>query len=87
MAKSAQDKWDNVLAEFRETTQAINEMVDQSRAQYGDYGYAAGYMQSLLGEVIGKLSKADREYYRSQLRRQAQNHKNEILAKTIKETA
>jgi len=86
MRKSAQDKWDKVLSEYRETQQAITEMVTDSRVCHGDYSYACGYLQSLTAELIGKLSKADREYYRAQLLRQAGNHRNEILLKTIKES-
>jgi len=42
MRKSAQDKWDKVLSEYRETQQAINEMVTDSRVCHGDYSYACG---------------------------------------------
>jgi len=85
MAKSAQIKFDEYLAECRETSQSINEMVQSSYDLYGNYSYAAGYMQSLLAEVIDQLPKAKRDGIRSQLRRQAQNNKNAQLANTLRE--
>jgi hypothetical protein len=75
------------LDESRETRSAVNEMVETSRKLYGDYGYAAGYLQTLVGDLIGQLPKAKRAEYRAQLFRQAQNQQNEILAKTLRETA
>jgi hypothetical protein len=85
MAKSAQIKFDEYLAECRETSQSINEMVQSSYELYGNYAYSAGYLQSLLAEVIDQLPKAKREGLRNQLRRQAQNDKNAQLANTLRE--
>jgi hypothetical protein len=85
MAKSAQIKFDEYLAECRETSQSINDMVQSSYDLYGNYAYSAGYLQSLLAEVIDQLPKAKREGLRNQLRRQAQNDKNAQLANTLRE--
>jgi len=85
MAKSAQQKFDEYLAECRETSQSINDMVQSSYDLYGNYAYSAGYLQSLLAEVIDQLPKAKREGLRNQLRRQAQNDKNAQLANTLRE--
>jgi hypothetical protein len=85
MAKSAQQKFDEYLAECRETSQSINDMVQSSYDLYGNYAYSAGYLQSLLAEVIDQLPKAKRDGIRSQLRRQAQNDKNAQLANTLRE--
>jgi hypothetical protein len=85
MAKSAQQKFDEYLAECRETSQSINEMVQSSYDLYGNYAYAAGYLQSVLAEVIDQLPKAKRDGIRNQLRRQAQNDKNATLANKLKE--
>jgi hypothetical protein len=85
MAKSAQQKFDAYLAECRETSQSINDMVQSSYDLYGNYAYSAGYLQSLLAEVIDQLPKAKRDGIRSQLRRQAQNDKNAQLANTLRE--
>jgi hypothetical protein len=83
MARSTQDKWDQALEDFRLTQNAINEMTADSHKLYGDYAYAAGYLQSMMAEVISKLPRADRELYRSRLLRQAQDHKNAILANAL----
>ena len=85
MARSAQQKFDEYLAECRETSQSINEMVQSSYDLYGNYAYAAGYLQSVLAEVIDQLPKAKRDGIRNQLRRQAQNDKNATLANKLKE--
>jgi hypothetical protein len=85
MAKSAQQKFDEYLAECRETSQSINDMVQSSYDLYGNYAYSAGYLQSLLAEVIDQLPKAKRDGIRNQLRRQAQNDKNAQLANTLRE--
>jgi predicted alpha-1,6-mannanase (GH76 family) len=87
MAKSAQQRFNEFLDESHETSDAVREMVDSSYDLHKSYGNAAGYLQSLAIELIAQLPKAKRAQYRDQLRRQAQKHKNELLAKTIKESA
>lgn len=87
MAKSAQQKFNEYLDECRETRDAINELERTSRENHdGSYAYACGVYSTLLAEVISELPKARRADYRSQMLRMAQNQKNELLAKTIKET-
>jgi hypothetical protein len=85
MAKSAQSKFNEYLDECRETSQSINDMVQSSYELYGNYAYSAGYLQSMLAEVIDQLPKAKREGLRNQLRRQAQNDKNAQLANKLRE--
>jgi hypothetical protein len=80
-------RFEKELAEHQETREALDEMIKASRELYGDYAYPAGYLQALTAELIALLPKAKRADYRSQLRRQAQDHKNQVLIKTIKETA
>lgn len=88
MPKSAQQKFNEYLDECRETRNAINEVESASRDNCdGSYAYACGYFSSLLGDVISELPKARRAEIRQQLLRTAQNQKNELLAKTIKESA
>jgi hypothetical protein len=86
MAKSAQVKFNEYLDESRETSYAIREMIDRSFDLNGNYAYAAGYLQSLLSEVIAELPKARRADLRNQLLRQAQKHRDELLLTKIKET-
>jgi hypothetical protein len=85
MTKSAQSKFNEYLDECRETSQSINDMVQSSYELYGNYAYAAGYLQSMLAEAIDQLPKAKREGLRNQLRRQAQNDKNAQLANKLRE--
>ncbi len=87
MARSAQDKFNEYLAECRETRDAINEVEKASRDNTDSYAYACGYFSALLGDVIAELPKARRAEIREQLLRTAQKQKNELLARTIKESA
>ena len=80
-------KMDKEIAEYHETQDAVDEMVKASRGLFGDYAYSAGYLQALTAELIMQLPKAKRADYRDQLHRQAQDHKNQVLAKALKETA
>ncbi len=87
MAKSAQDKFNEYLAECRETRNAINEVERASRDNCeGSYAFACGVFSAMLGDVISELPKARRAELREQLYKIAQKQKNELLAKTIKET-
>jgi hypothetical protein len=87
MAKSAQEKFNEYMAESRETADAVREMVDTSYDLYKSYGHAAGYLQSLVNDLISELPKARRAELRNKLYAQAQKHKNELLLKTVKESA
>ena len=87
MAKSAAQKWDEYLAEFRETQQAVNAMTDSSHSLYNDYAYAAGYYGSMIADLVSLLPKAKRAQVRAQLLQQADKLEKEQLLKTIKDTA
>jgi hypothetical protein len=85
--KTAQEKFNEYLDESRETNDAINEFV---KASYDNndrnYSYAAGYLESVIKEVISELPKARRAEIRNRFYSVAQKQKNELLVKTIKET-
>lgn len=87
MAKSAKEKLDEYLGECRETTDAINEFIDNSADNYKGYAYAAGALSVVLQDAIAQLPKAKRTEMRERLYGMAQQQKNEILVKTIKDTA
>ncbi len=88
MPKSARDKFNEYLAECRETRDAINEVERTSRENCdGSYAFACGVFSAMLGDVIAELPKARRAELRNQLYGIAQKQKNELLAKMIKETA
>ena len=87
MAKSAAQKWDEYLAECRETSDAVSEFVKAAHDNYGNYAYAAGYLESMIKDLIGQLPKDKREGLRNRFYTMAQAQKNEQLMKTIKEAA
>ncbi len=85
MTKSAQQKFNEYLAECRETRDAINEVERASRENCdGSYAFACGVFSMMLGDVISELPKAKRAEMREQLYRIAQKQKNEYLTKVIK---
>ncbi len=87
MPKSAQQKFNEYLDECRQTRDAINEVEKSSRDNHdGSYAYACGVFSVLLGDVISELPKARRAELRERLLRTAQTQKNELLAKTIKDS-
>lgn len=87
MAKSAAQKWDEYLAECRETSAAVSEFTAAAYENYGSYSYASGYLESMIKDVINQLPKAKRVEIRNRFLALAQQQKNEHLLKTIKETA
>ena len=87
MAKSAAQKFDEYLNECRETSSAINEFTKASFDNYGNYAYAAGYLESMIKDLIIQLPKAKRAEIRNRFLALAQTQKNELLLKTIKEAA
>lgn len=87
MPKSAQQKFSEYLDECRETRNAINEVESSSRENCdGSYAFACGVFSMMLGDVISELPKARRAELREQLLRTAQQQKNQLLAKTIKDS-
>jgi hypothetical protein len=87
MPKSAQDKFNEYLAECRETRDAINSVETASRENCdGSYAFACGVFSMMLGDVISELPKSRRAELREQLYRIAQKQKNELLAKKIKDS-
>lgn len=86
MPKSAQQKFNEYLDECRETRDAINEVEKTSRENHdGSYAYSCGVFSMMLGDVISELPKARRAELRDRLYRLAQQQKNELLTKMIKE--
>jgi len=83
----ARQTFDQYLAEFRETQQAINAMSDSTHKLYGDYAYAAGYFGSMIADLVAQLPKAKRAEVRAQLLKTADKHQQEFLLKAMKEAA
>lgn len=88
MPKSAQEKFNEYLNEYAETTDAVNEFINSSvENRDGSYAYAAGALSTMLQEAVSYLPKAKRSEFRERLYKLAQQHKDEFLVKTIKKAA
>jgi len=83
--KSAQQKFNEYLDECRTTSDSVRAFVNVSADRHNGYAHAAGYLQSLVGDLIAELPRARREQVREQLDRDVQKMKNEMLMDTIKE--
>ena len=86
MAKSAQQKFNEYLDECRETTQAVNALVNESNEYHEGYAFSAGFLGMMLQDAIGELPKAKRSEMRDRLLRKAQELRNLNLAKKIKDS-
>jgi hypothetical protein len=86
MAKNTAQKWDEYLNESRETSNAINDFTKAAYDNYGNYSYAAGYLESMIKEIILQLPKAKRAELRDRFSTLAQTQKNELLMKQIKDS-
>ena len=67
MAKSAAEKLQDFMNECHGTRALLKEFVDVSKARSGDYGYAAGYLESMVVDILMELPKARRVAFREQL--------------------
>jgi len=70
--KSAAEKLQNFLNECHGTRAVIKEFVDVAQEQHG-YGYAAGYLESVMVDIIMELPRARRDAFREQLSNKAYN--------------
>jgi len=71
MAKSAAVKIEEFLNECHGTRAVLKEFNDVAKSRFGDYSYAAGYMESLMVDMLMELPKARREAFRAQLHNKA----------------
>lgn len=78
--KSAQQKWDEYLNDNRQTRDSITEMVKATHEHYGDYSFTAGYLQTVLADVIAELPLRRREELRAQMTRTAAQYTNKEIA-------
>ena len=74
MRKSAAEKMQDFLDESRETRASINELVTNTYKHFGSYSFTAGYLSTLLGDVIAELPRARRAELRAQLQRKADEY-------------
>jgi hypothetical protein len=85
MAKSAQQRFNEYLDECRDTSDAVREFVNISADNHKGYAYPCGALQTMITDLIAELPKARRAEMREEFRKLSQKHKNELLARTIKE--
>jgi hypothetical protein len=69
--KSAAVKLQEFMNECHGTRAVLKEFNDASKSRFGDYGYAAGYLESVLVDAIMELPRARREEFRAQLHNKA----------------
>ena len=53
--------------ESKETYEIVTTLVNKSHHKYESYSFAAGYLQSMVAELIMELPKEKREYFRKQI--------------------
>ena len=87
MAKSAQDKFNEFLAESRKTSEAVAELTSASYDLYGNYAYACGFLESMIKDVIAELPKARRESVREQFLQRARKIRQEKMVDTLSQSA
>ena len=70
------------FAKMMERTEAnhkvLKEFGDASYAKYGSYGYAAGYLESLLVRALNSMSKKDREIVLNDLIKKTEKLQKEV---------
>ena len=71
MSKSAQQKFNEFCNESSDTRNYVRAFVRASYDKHGSYGHAAGYLESLVGNLIMELPKSKRESARADLMKAA----------------
>lgn len=88
MAKSAQERFNEYLQECAETTDAVNEVINQSVVNHaGSYAWTAGALSGLLQEAISELPRTKRAKFRDRLYQLAQEQREEAIIKTLQRAA
>jgi hypothetical protein len=87
--KSAQQKFNEYLAECEETRAAVKQFEQAVHEKYDGSGYAyiAGYFMMQMLEAVTHLPKAKRQEFRERFLREAKKFEQENLINKIKETA
>ena len=78
--KSAAVKIGEFLNECRDTRDLLKEFVDASRENHGSYDYAAGYLESLMVDILMELPRARRQQFREQLNSKIKTYKMSVEA-------
>jgi hypothetical protein len=84
MARSAQQRFNDGIAEVQETNDAVREFVTASRDNHDSYSYAAGALEGIVLDLIGELPRQRRADMRERFRRMAREQKNQQLMRALK---
>ena len=87
MPKSAQQRFNEYLAECQANTDAVNELVNQSFDRHRNYAHAAGVLCVILQEAMQGLPRARRAEIRERLYKVALDQKRAYLVDTLKQEA
>lgn len=89
MAKSAQQKFNEYLAECDATRDAVKQFEQAVHAKYDGSGYAylAGYFMMQMQEAISELPKAKRQEFRDKFLREAKRFEQENLVRVLSKEA
>lgn len=79
--------WDAYLTRCAEQREVVDSMVKASHDRYGDYAYAAGYLQTLVNDLLIDLAPGQRDKVLKQLKKTAEEHQQATLLKVIKASA
>lgn len=87
MAKTYDQRFQEQMADRRETADAIREFSNQSYALYGSYSYTAGALGAMLEDAIADLPRARRGQMRERLYRLATEISKQRVVDQLKEAA
>jgi hypothetical protein len=86
MPKSAAQRFDEYLAESRETSNAVNDFMNSSFEKNKNYAHAAGTLSMIVQDLIRELSRDKRLQYRDRLAKLAEQQKQEHLINILKQS-
>lgn len=86
MPKSALERFEEYLAESRETSDAVNEFIDCSFENNKTYAHAAGSLGVIVQDLIRELPKDKRSQYRDRFYDMAKKQKEEHLINILKQS-
>lgn len=87
MAKTFDQRFQEQVAERRETADAVREFTDQSYQLYGSFSHAAGALGVILEDAIAGLPRARRVQMRERLYRLATEISRQRMVDQLKAVA
>lgn len=65
---TAHDQFRSILRDFSETTRTI----------YGDYAFAAGYLEALAGQLLTEMPKPKQQQFITEMMRALDAHRRQV---------